>query len=332
MPSSSTALARLPPPLPMLALVQHALRLAPKAGKAQTSRAVAPPAQRRIVAAFRVLAEWLLSRTGVVVRHAFSSRATRVAALDKWYGSRIPVGLHPVRSVRIGLVPPDDCDFLLHLSNSSYPQALDRARMRMAIHTFPNFLRCGGSAPLAATHFHFIREILLFVPCEVRAWDDKWGAFLRAAGLLVIARGTAEERPLPATNAPHAPSCECAYARLGSRMRAPSPPPLATYGPSRSRLQEIQQVLTPAVEPGAGAAEVMTSDSTAQALLARAGAQTDPGGAVLYSVTVAQLCYKLGRRTVPPAAVLAANGVSAPLAADTSADSSPQPRFPGRRT
>ncbi|KAJ7469167.1 hypothetical protein FB451DRAFT_1177157 [Mycena latifolia] len=48
-------------------------------------------------------AEWLLSRTGVVLQHVFSSRVTRAAALDKWYESRRPVGMHPFRAVRIGL-------------------------------------------------------------------------------------------------------------------------------------------------------------------------------------------------------------------------------------
>ncbi|KAJ7469152.1 hypothetical protein FB451DRAFT_1177144 [Mycena latifolia] len=46
------------------------------------------------------------------------------------------------------IAAPDNCDFL-HLSNSSYPEALDCARMRMAIDTFSNFLLCGGWAPLA---------------------------------------------------------------------------------------------------------------------------------------------------------------------------------------
>ncbi|KAJ7469191.1 hypothetical protein FB451DRAFT_1177180 [Mycena latifolia] len=77
--------------------------------------------------------------------------------------------------VRIGahgddIAAPDDCDFL-HFSNSSYPgEALDCARMRMAINTFSNFLR--------ATHPHLTRETPMLARCEVRAsvgaWDDKW--------------------------------------------------------------------------------------------------------------------------------------------------------------
>ncbi|KAJ7469245.1 hypothetical protein FB451DRAFT_1400805 [Mycena latifolia] len=57
----------------------------------------------------------------------------------KWYESRMPVGAHPFRAVWTyqNWASPDDCDFLMHLSNSSYLKALDCARMRLAIKTFP---------------------------------------------------------------------------------------------------------------------------------------------------------------------------------------------------
>ncbi|KAJ7469237.1 hypothetical protein FB451DRAFT_1136520 [Mycena latifolia] len=284
---ASTGLARLPPVAfptrtTMLTVITQILRLAPTAGKLLAVLLLLLNAGSwPLVWHVRVLsclAEWLVARSGVILRHAFSGRVKRAAALEKWYESRMPVGVHPFRAVWTykNRATPDDCDFLLHLSNSSYPKALDRARMRMALNTFPNFLRCGGWAPLAATHFHFIREIPMFARYEVRAsvgaWDDKW--------IWVVSRFVG-----PASNKSNKSKSKSRSDKSGTPSEVP----------------------TPAID------EVMASDPTAQALLARAVAQTEPDGAVLYCTSVSSLCYKLGRRTVPPAVVLAANGFSAPL-------------------
>ncbi|KAF7377374.1 Peptidase A1 domain-containing protein [Mycena sanguinolenta] len=72
----------------------------------------------------------------------------------------------------------DDADYNLHMSNSSYAKVLDSARFRFAAASFPNIFRSGGWMALAATHFHFIREIPMLSSYEVRtrigAWDGKW--------------------------------------------------------------------------------------------------------------------------------------------------------------
>ncbi|KAJ7846590.1 glycoside hydrolase superfamily [Mycena olivaceomarginata] len=64
------------------------------------------------------------------------------------------------------------------MSNSSYAKALDSAHFRLTLATFPSIFRCGGWVPLAAMHFHFIREISMLLTYEVRtsigAWDGKW--------------------------------------------------------------------------------------------------------------------------------------------------------------
>ncbi|KAJ7641545.1 hypothetical protein FB45DRAFT_825836 [Roridomyces roridus] len=71
----------------------------------------------------------------------------------------------------------DDCDYNLHLSNSSYPKILDMARMKAALEHFPMFLRAGGVMVLAGTQFDFIREIPILSRYEIRAniasWDEK---------------------------------------------------------------------------------------------------------------------------------------------------------------
>ncbi|KAJ7692548.1 hypothetical protein B0H17DRAFT_982075, partial [Mycena rosella] len=233
---------------------------------------------------------------------SFSGRVEKKAALEAWYEARMPVGFHPLREVWTykSWASPDDCDFLLHLSNSSYGKAMDCARFRMAIETFPNFLRCGGWAPLAATHYHFIREIPMFAPYEVRAsvgaWDDKW--------IWVISRFV---KP---------PSKR-------SKFKASSAPVSNTDSNSASASTALPDIFTGIANGNASENGPKTGappSATAQALLARAAQTPEADGALVYTVTVAQLCYKLGRRTVPPAVIMAANGFSAPLSASAALD------------
>lgn len=41
-------------------------------------------------------------------------------------------------------------------------------------------------------------------------------------------------------------------------------------------------------------------------------AKEEPDGATLHTITISQMCFKMGRITVPPAVVFAANGLSVP--------------------
>ncbi|KAJ7849177.1 hypothetical protein B0H13DRAFT_2674842 [Mycena leptocephala] len=112
--------------------------------------------------------------------HFYLGKEAKKAALRGWYEAHLPIGVHPFRTVWTyeRFVGFDDSDFNLHMSNSSYAMALDSARFRLALATFPNIFRCGGWVPLAATHFHYIREIPMLTRYEVRttigAWDEKW--------------------------------------------------------------------------------------------------------------------------------------------------------------
>ncbi|KAJ7692573.1 hypothetical protein B0H17DRAFT_933988 [Mycena rosella] len=247
------------------------------------------------------VAEFLvaLQFTKLRLLFSFSNRAGKKAALEAWYETRMPVGFHPLREVWTykSWASPDDCDFLLHLNNSSYGKAMDCARFRMAIETFPNFLRCGGWAPLAATHYHFIREIPMFAPYEVRAsvgaWDDKW--------IWVIARFVKPpSKKSKGKGKVKATSASISNEDSNSASVSTALPDIVT---------EIANGNASENGPKSGA----SPSATAQALLARAAQVPEVDGALVYTVTVAQLCYKLGRRTVPPAVILAANGFSAPL-------------------
>ncbi|KAJ7079451.1 hypothetical protein B0H15DRAFT_933532 [Mycena belliarum] len=320
-------LAHTPPALlrlraPAVAFFLRTAKLAPTAGKALLALLLLlNVGSWPLVWHFRVLAplaEFLASRRLLLLRHLFSSSRTKAAALEAYYSARSPVGLHPLRMVATDTyrATPDDCDFLLHLSNSSYAKAMDRARFRLAVNTFPNFMRCGGWAPLAATHFQFIREIPMFAPYEVRAsvgaWDEKW--------IYVVSRFVAPP-----------PSSKSRKSKSSSKSKSSLPDSDANEGIARalaragSQAASVGGALSPEIgDSGAntpartvtGAAvqdEGASGEQTAKALLARAVVAREADGAVLYTVTVAQLCYKFGRRTVPPAVILAANGFAAPL-------------------
>lgn len=57
-------------------------------------------------------------------------------------------------------------------------------------------------------------------------------------------------------------------------------------------------------------------DKIASKLLAR----EEPDGATLHTITISQMCFKMGRITVPPAVVFAANGLSVPLESESNLD------------
>ncbi|KAH8101071.1 hypothetical protein BXZ70DRAFT_1007472 [Cristinia sonorae] len=73
---------------------------------------------------------------------------------------------------------PDDCDFLGHLSNSSYAKNLDIVRMKVCVTNLHPFMLEGGFMPLAGADYAYLFEIPMFTSYEVRAkvaaWDEKW--------------------------------------------------------------------------------------------------------------------------------------------------------------
>ncbi|KAJ7195061.1 hypothetical protein GGX14DRAFT_475318 [Mycena pura] len=234
----------------------------------------------------RCVVQMQLSFRLLRLRHIFAGKERRRLASRDWYEARLPIGVHPFHktwkySWRVGF---HDSDFLLHMSNSSYAQVLDRVRMQLALTTFPTFLRCGGFAPLAAMHYHFIREIPMLSRYEVRAsvgsWDEKWLYIVFRFVLPNSARGASLDAPSPST-----PAAQQTGEALGN------------------------------AEP----------DAVAEALLACAAKEQEPDGAEVYAVVVNRFCYKLGRITVPPAVVLAANGFYAAPDTTRTAGSPPYP-------
>ena len=87
----------------------------------------------------------------------------------------------------------DDCDFFGHMSNSSYPKAMDFGRIAMSSSAFLQLSIDGGWIPLGATSFTFLKEIPIGMRYQLRmhleAWDEKWlceseqKRYLAAAGI-----------------------------------------------------------------------------------------------------------------------------------------------------
>lgn len=218
----------------------------------------------------------------------FASRKRQLEAKIKFFNSLCPVGEDPTRYT-VGVkewAGPDDCDFNMHLSNSAYPKQLDAARFHAALKICPTFYRAGGWVPLAATHFKFIREIPLFARYEIRmtlaAWDEKWA--------YVVIRYVTQKK---------------GGSSKKSVEKADIVPPSGDNAPFPALHTPVSGTSTP-IPPNANAPSLNPAERIASVLPA------EPDGATLNCISVCQLCFKVGRMTVPPAIVLALDGFSVP--------------------
>ncbi|KAJ7135210.1 hypothetical protein C8R43DRAFT_1021381 [Mycena crocata] len=303
----------------MLAFLQSALRLAPTTGKAlAVVLLVLNIGSWPLMWHFRVFSavvEAHFSMRMLKLRHLLllSSKDKKKRAVQAWYEKRMPIGVHPFRTVWsygdwVGL---DDSDYNLHMSNSSYGKTFDRARLRLALATFPTLFRCGGWAALAATHYHFLREIPMLTGYEVRAsigaWDEKW--------IWVIARFVKPPSKKSKSKQSSASASSSTDDSTSNSTTGTGKPAI-----SQTLLPSLKTPATPLASgvstplpntTSAHAGDVNGSaepDTVARALMARATQREEEDGATLYTVVVSQLCFKHGRITVPPAVVLATNG------------------------
>jgi len=110
----------------------------------------------------------------------FRSRKDRVAERIRYADSLTSVGVHPLDfTVNYKTwAGPDDCDFNMHLSNSSYAKSLDAVRFKVSATCWPTHFSAGGFIALGASHYKFIKEIPMMSSYEMRsslvAWDQKW--------------------------------------------------------------------------------------------------------------------------------------------------------------
>ncbi|KAG5729440.1 hypothetical protein E4T56_gene6141 [Termitomyces sp. T112] len=242
----------------------------------------------------------------VRLRNIFKSKSTKIQAEDEWLDSISPIGGDPLNyfiryNTRASI---DDSDFNGHLSNSSYAKTMDSARFKAALAMFPRFFVAGGWMALAATHYNFIREIPMLAPYEVRlsvgSWDQKW--------IYVVAKFVTK----PSKKGKKTPKT----------VKQPTfPSNVDTNGTLfNASLRTDNQISTTSSPAEPTDSSLRTSDAL-KAVAASLSSQPEPDGAILNTISVSQCCFKIGRITVPPAVVLAANGFS--VSASPLADGSP---------
>ncbi|KAF5362666.1 hypothetical protein D9758_009633 [Tetrapyrgos nigripes] len=242
------------------------------------------------------------------IRHLFSDQRVKEIALENWMDSITPIGSHPFQysiSFR-SFASIDESDYNLHMSNSSYAKAMDCVNLKATMSLFPQFLRVGGLIRLAETHFQFVQEIPILANYEIRltigAWDEKW--------LLVVGRFVSKKKQekkkesSSPSNSSSASSDSHPPSPPARPPRVPTPSPTTLFNPRITRKGEYS-LRTP--DP-----EEMGRKTDLKALAAKMLSSEEPDGAVLHTVTLTRICFKLGRITVPPAIILATNGLSRP--------------------
>ncbi|KAH8829514.1 hypothetical protein DL96DRAFT_1598416 [Flagelloscypha sp. PMI_526] len=185
----------------------------------------------------------------------------------------------------------DECDYNMHLSNSSYAKNFDYARMYAALDGFPQYLRAGGFMALAATHYHFIREIPVLVPYEIHvsvlAWDQKW-IYVCAQYLTKNKKESKKSHKLNAISNLAIEKTPAKPEDIHSSINSPSP---GTPPESFPSCIEV------------------------------------PEGYTLHTVAISRMVFKIGRITVPPSLVYALNGFTANASDKHYSSSNPPPHW-----
>ncbi|KAF8957170.1 hypothetical protein BDZ97DRAFT_1847636 [Flammula alnicola] len=241
---------------------------------------------------FRVFRTFFLRRfqyRWVMLRGLFKSREQKLLLEDRWLDSITPVGANPFTMVVpfTSWASLDDSDFNGHLSNSSYAKTLDSARFKAAVYMFPRFFPPGGWMPLAATHYHFVREIPILAAYEVRtsvaAWDQKWLYVMSK-----FVRKTDGKKKKHEQKAPVSPPTD--NETTSSKIMV-----LRTPGP-----EGISSTSTPFLSVTPSTTNVPEADIDKALNAVAAGlAGEEPDGATLHTVVISQLT---------PALVLGVNG------------------------
>jgi len=274
------------------------------------------------------------------------SCSVREAAARKFLDDLCPVGQNPIEFTMVtkAWAGIDDCDYNLHLSNSSYPKILDSVRMKSALVLFPYYVRTGGWIALAGTHFHFIREIPILARYEIRSqivgWDQKW---LYLVHRFVTHRKPTSTRSQASKDEQQSSSSSAAAAgtstsdanfaintpnqNLNPNLLHPHStlilnPNSVSASASAAPIPMIHTPSTPltnlspspsSVNLRAAASTIGRSASPASAAadIAAAAITPEPDGATLHCVSVNVMVFKHGRITIPPALALAGEGLGA---------------------
>ncbi|KAI0338644.1 hypothetical protein BDW22DRAFT_1348350 [Trametopsis cervina] len=249
-------------------------------------------------------------RTRYALHHLstlFMSKKAKWESKDKFLSGLCPIGEDPIKftTYATSWAGPDDCDFNLHLSNSSYPKHLDWARFRMALGTCPTFFRAGGWIGLAASHFKFIREIPMFTTFEMRttiaAWDNKW--------MFVVTRYVSRKRKSGKSK-----SRSSSITNGSAKPEEPTPSGDNAPFPSLHTPAHFSDITSTSSSGSTTPLSPLTGSANPAERIARLMPAEEPDGATVHCIAVSELCYKIGRITVPPGLILACEGFAAPSA------------------
>ncbi|ELU39645.1 hypothetical protein AG1IA_06326 [Rhizoctonia solani AG-1 IA] len=178
----------------------------------------------------------------------------------------------------------DDCDWIGHLSNSSYAKNLDPARMNMLLSWFPAFFNDGGMANARSKNLLALKYDA--IASEPKVYCVAKFVSHKKQKIKSTEHSTNASTPLiPPISAPTTP------------FEAETSTPAELID---RKVQEERDLDTSIVDSGLKPAT--KNKKTLQT--------HDDDGALIHCIAVSAICFKHGRITVPPNVVLATSGYS----------------------
>nr|ODO03785.1 hypothetical protein L204_00124 [Cryptococcus depauperatus CBS 7855] len=195
----------------------------------------------------------------------------------------------------------DDCDYNMHLSNSSYAKNSDVIKMDFCIQAMSPVFSSGAHMALGATHYNFFREIPIgakyTIETYIVGWDEKWcwtgDRFFVACEFLVYPKktsraGAARDKVTHtiSRSIPHIiPSI--------SDTPTPTVSPISGPGSMISALAAVSGSATPQTSLGNRIEEVKRSWASKRNV-------PRADGGVVHCISISEYCFKMSRITIPP--------------------------------
>lgn len=269
---------------------------------------------------FRPVFKFHLQHTYVKLMNlvTFKSKAASRRREAEWFESLIPLGANPFELMGTfkSRASIDESDFNWHLSNSSYAKTMDSTRFKFGLEMWPNFFRLGGWVPLSATHFHYLREIPMLSKYEVRAtvgaWDQKW---LYVVQRFVTYPKKKASRPIKLNGKQNGNGDAASTPDINESGSLPYIRANMRQPVSQTEINTPAQGLSSAPSSvdlaGLSSADEKANLSAVSAELMKGlDVLDEEDGAVVNTIAISQVCFKIGRITIPPAVVMAMNGAS----------------------
>ncbi|WWC73122.1 uncharacterized protein I206_107088 [Kwoniella pini CBS 10737] len=193
----------------------------------------------------------------------------------------------------------DDCDYNLHLSNSSYAKNSDALKMKWCIEALSPLFTSGSHMALGATHYNFFKEIPLGAEYVMEArcggWDEKWFYVVIEFILYPQKSSKAKSKTEKAKIA-----TENSVISVTEKASETITESTATLVPSIS--DPPTRSTSPALPTTNGTSTPQFASSKVEEIkrswAVKRGQRAD-GGVVCCS-TISEYCFKMGRVTIPP--------------------------------